>query len=163
MSATEQRQNTTIAPGKRTTPFGAIENPNLVSTLPAKGVLRVDSLACLKTIWGDNILMSRQHLYEIVSGTVSDEVLRKLLVSYYNRYAAFANYVDSKFFFEEQNESFLRRIIRPARALIDEYAQSAIARSKWYRGTYLGTHCDYLYFLFQGETTPDFEESCRLC
>ena len=97
MSVTKMSPSMMTASGKRTTPFGAVENPGLLLNLPDKVILRVDTLACLKEMWGENILMARQHLYELVAGTVSDSDFQELITSYYKRYAAFANYVDEKY------------------------------------------------------------------
>mgnify|MGYP000599325118 CR=1 FL=1 len=94
MSVTKMSPSMMTASGKRTTPFGAVENPGLLLNLPDKVILRVDTLACLKEMWGENILMARQHLYELVAGTVSDSDFQELITSYYKRYAAFANYVE---------------------------------------------------------------------
>lgn len=76
MSVTKMSPSMTTVSGKRITPFGAMENPELLLNLPDKIILRVDTLSCLKELWGDNILMARQHLYELVAGTVSDEDFR---------------------------------------------------------------------------------------
>lgn len=148
MSAMEQRQAGMTASGVRITPFGAEENPDLLETLPETGVVRIDTLTCLEQLWGANILMSRQHLYELVSGDVTDEEFRLLISSYYKRFAAFANYVDEKYLFEDESVPLLIRIIKPVREMIDAYSESLIARSKQWGGKYLGKHCDYLYFLF---------------
>lgn len=163
MSVTKTSLNTMTASGKRTTPFGATEHPDLLQHLPDKLVLRVDTLSCLKELWGDNILMARQHLYELVAGTVSDLDFQELIISYYKRYAAFANYVDEKYLFGEKTQPLVVRIIEPARDVIKDYEQRLIAISRQYGGEYLGSHQDYAYFAFRTEYMPKFEESCRIC
>lgn len=162
MSVTKTSLNTTTASGRQT-PFGATENPGLLLSLPDKIVLRVDTLSCLKELWGDNILMARQHLYELVAGTVPDVDFQGLITSYYKRYSAFANYVDEKYLFGEKSLPLVVRIIEPARTTIREYEQRLIAISRQYGGEYLGNHQDYAYFSFRTEFLPEFEESCRIC
>lgn len=163
MSATEMSPSMTTASGKRITPFGAVENPTLLQNLPDKTILRVDTLACLKELWGDNILMARQHLYELVSGTVSDRDFQELITSYYKRYSAFANYVDEKYLFGERTLPLVVRIIQPAREAIQDYEQCLIAISRQAGGKYLGSHQDYAYFAFRTDYFPKFEESCQIC
>ena len=163
MSVTKMSPSMTTASGKRTTPFGAVENPELLLNLPDKVILRVDTLSCLKELWGDNILMARQHLYELVAGTVSDEAFQGLITSYYKRYSAFANYVDEKYLFGEKSLPLVVRIIEPARAAIKEYEQRLIAISRQYGGQYLGNHQDFAYFAFKHTSLPEFEESRRIC
>ena len=164
MYLTKQSPNTMIVSGKRTTPFGAQEDPTILQKLPNKIVVRVDTLACLKSLWGANILMARQHLYEMVSGTVSDEDFRDLITSYYKRYSAFANYVDEKYLFEDQDIPLLVRVINPAREAIKEYEKRIIAITRSHRGEFLGNDKDYVYVAFTHEgQVPNFEESKRVC
>lgn len=163
MSVTKLSPSMTTVSGKRTTPFGAKENQDLLNDLPDRVVLRVDTLSCLKEMWGDNILMARQHLYELVAGTVSDSDFQVLITSYYKRYSAFANYVDEKYLFGEKSLPLVVRIIEPARTAIAEYEQRLIAISRQYGGHYLGNHQDYAYFAFKNDYLPEFEESCRIC
>ena len=147
MSVTKMSPSMMTASGKRTTPFGAVENPGLLLNHPDKVILRVDTLACLKEMWGENILMARQHLYELVAGTVSDSDFQELITSYYKRYAAFANYV-----------------IGPARDCIKQYEERLIAQCQMRRGRYIGSHQDFAYFAFNtADHLPEFEESCRVC
>lgn len=155
--------NTTIVSGRQTTPFGAVEDPSLLQGLPEKGVLRVDTLSCLKEIWGDNILMGRQHLYRLVSGKVSDAEFQELLVSYYKRYSAFANYVDEKYLFGDTNIPLVTRIIKPAREAIGEYTKTVMRVGRIYSGTYLGNHQDFVYLAFTSDLLPEFDGGCRLC
>lgn len=163
MSVTKTSPSTMMTSGQRTTPFGAQENPNLLLSLPDKIILRVDTLSCLKELWGENILMSRLHLYKLVAGTVTDVEFQGLITSYYRRYSAFANYVDDKYYFGEKSLSLVSRIIDPARDVIRNYEQRVIAISRQYGGEYLGNHQDYAYFAFRNEHLPEFEESCRVC
>lgn len=162
MSVTNKPQSMTTASGIRITPFGATENPALVRQLPSDGVVCVDTLARLKDLWGANILSSRQHLYRMVSGDVSDEVFSSLLVSYYKRFSAFANYVDEAYLFEDRNLPLVQRIMGPARAAIREYEAQLKHTCNTYCGEYLGNHQDYAYFRFRGEIPPAFKE-LRVC
>lgn len=163
MSVTKQSPSTTTVSGQRTTPFGAVENPELLNRLPNKVVLRVDTLVGLKEVWGDNILMARQHLYELVAGTIADTAYQDLIISYYKRYSAFANFVDEKYLFEEKDRPLVARIIEPARQEIKRYSDYAVAVCKLYGGQYLGSHQDYAFFAFPSEKLPELEGSTRLC
>lgn len=163
MSITKIHQSSMTASGQRMTPFGAMENPALLENLPTANVLRVDTLACLKEVWGDNILMARPHIYAMVSGSVSDARFSELLTSYYKRYSAFANYVDEKFLFEDPNIPLVARIIGPVRRSIRSYEECIIDSCKRFGGTYLGNHQDYAYFAFKSNRFPELEESWCLC
>lgn len=164
MSATKLQSTTTVS-GKRMTPFGAVEDPEVLTHLPGSNVVRVDALCCLREMWGDNILMSRQHLYEIVSGDVCDKTFQELISSYYRRYAAFANYADEKYLFESATTPFVTRLIAPARKAIDARAASAHSLLMSFGYTYLGTHQDYWYYQCPEHTSviPALEGVERIC
>ena len=159
----KQQQNTTTVSGIQITPFGAVENPILLKNLPDKDVYKVDALACLQELWGENILMARQHLYELVSGVTSDEEFQELISSYYKRYAAFANYVDDKYLFGDENVPLIMRIIAPARVLIKENMEGIIRLCKIYGGKYLGVHKDYVYVQLSDENPPTIWKCERVC
>lgn len=163
MSVTNLSPSTTTVFGPRTTPFGAVEHPRLLLNLPNKVVLRVDHLTSLKEIWGEDILTSRQQLYALVAGTISDSGYQDLISSYYVQYSAFANYVDEKYFFEDQSLPLLSRIIEPARSVIQDYAERVEQVCRRYGGKLLGTHQDYSYYVFPSETLPELEGSERIC
>ena len=163
MLVMDKQPSTMIASGIRTTPFGAREDPTLLTRKKYKTVCRVDTLACLKEIWGENILSARQHLYELVSGTVSDEDFQALITSYYKRYSAFANYVDEKYLFESKDIPLLARIIQPARERIRTYEFHLLDMCKGYRVHYIGNHQDYAFFEVRGDHIPPFEESKIIC
>ena len=80
------------------------------------------------------------------------------------RYAAFANYVDEKYLFGEQQLPLVFRIIGPARDCIKQYEERLIAQCQMRRGRYIGSHQDFAYFAFNtADHLPEFEESCRVC
>lgn len=118
----------------------------------------------LKSMFGDSILMSREHLYKLVSGPDSDELFRSLLTSYYKRYYAFANYVDNQYVFEDQSVPLVVRIIQPVRNQIDECAASAKRLCQIYGGKHLGNDKDYSYFWFDNtDLLPSIEGGRLLC
>jgi len=163
MSVTNKSLSMTTQYGKLITPFGAVEDPSVPQMKKGDIVLKIDTLKCLKDLWGANILTARQHVYKLVAGTVSDDEFQQLLVSYYRRYQAFANYVDEKYLFEEKDTPLVVRIIKPVRAAIDAYEHRLIVQCSQCGGTYLGNSHDYAYFSFKHENLPEFEESTRLC
>lgn len=145
------------------TPFGAIENPQVLELIKGKNVLRIDTLESLKILWGKNILLSRNHLYRMISGNVSDEEFQKLLASYYKRYSAFANYCDKEFIFGDRNIPFVVRIIGPCRKRINEYSAHYKCLCRSSKGLYLGSHQDYDFFDFGKEQIPEVFGGDILC
>lgn len=130
------------------TRFGAIEtsNPNLYRT-PIKGkrIYELDTLVVLKEIWGDNILQSRRNTYKIVSGKCSDIEYRQLLQSYYRKYAAFTNYVNNAFLFGDRTVPEIRRLVLPARDLVDNYASMLMEEIANRSMKFLMRTHDYIY------------------
>lgn len=154
----DRNQKSTMTPcGPQTTPFGAVENPFLLDSLRGNNnyLYRVDLLYSLQNLWGENICNSRQHLYEIVAGTVSDTQLQELLLSYYKRFSAFANYVDTAYLFGDSKVPLLQRVLGPARECISAYQQRVQSICRQYGGEFHGLDMDYAYFSFPGPNFPD--------
>lgn len=145
------------------TPFGAVEDCNLLGVLPTSNVTLVDTLTVLKDIWGENILEQREKLYQIVSGACSDEVFRELITEFYITYPAFSNYVDEVYLFEDQNVALVSRIIQPIRARIEDYKAAIHKHCKLYTGEFLGEHQDYVFVSFSGELRPHYDGSVEIC
>lgn len=143
--------------GKRITPFGAVEDPTIPLSLKGKKVLRIDTLTCLKELWGENILLSRKHLYKMVSGNATDAEFQKLVASYYRRFAAFANYCDRVYLFEDQGTPLTTRIIKPCREKIEAHMERCVSKCEIYQGKYLGSNKDYAYFEFATDNIPNME------
>ena len=117
----------------------------------------------LKNYFGDNILSSRQHLYILLSGPGSDQELQALLMSYYKRYMAFANYVDNQYLFEDQSKPLIQRIIYPIRCIIQDYEAQIIRQCERRNGEYLGNDRDYAYFKFPEKGRLPNIEGSTLC
>ena len=145
------------------TPFGSVEDCNLLNTLPENNVTRVDTLSALEGIWGENILEQREKLYKIVSGTCSDEEFRSLITEFYTTYAAFSNFVDEVYLFEDHNIPLVTRIIQPARNRINAMKSMIQTQCRTYSGQIHGEHQDYVYISFTGPLRPKYERSEEIC
>ena len=143
---------------QRETRFGAIEtsHPTLYKNpIPGKKIYEVDMLECLKEIWGDNILLARSLTYKLVSGSCSDDEYRALLSSYYRKYAAFTNYVNSALLFGDRSVPKITKLVVPARTLINSYTDKALIQIKDSGAKFLMRTHDYVYCSFP-------EQSCAV-
>lgn len=150
------------------TRFGAVESnvPSLYDKpVPNKKIVRVDILDILCDYWGETILMSRDKVYRLVSGSINDDKYRDLLCSYYLKYSSFCNYVTEKYIFGDKDVPLIRRIIEPAREIIslhkNEVCNTLIAAG----GKYLMETHDYVYFAFASNNTsiPDVRGMIVIC
>lgn len=148
------------------TRFGAkeIDKPTLYDKpIPGKVIVKVDTLDILKDIWGVTILMSRDKVYRLVSGNVSDEEYRALICSYYRKYSSFCNYVTDKYIFGDKNIPLVRRIIEPARELISLHTDEVIRILEQSGGKYLTTTHDYLYYAYMHDKIPEVRGMTLIC
>lgn len=148
------------------TRFGVSESPlkyHFDQPLEGRHILRVDTLAVLKQVWGENILMSRDPVYSLVSCNVDDDTYRNILTSYYYRFAAFANYVDEKYLFAGDDTPLITRLIKPVRELIDDYTIAVTKRVQERNGSLLLRSHDYLYFEFKTAKYPVVDEGKIIC
>lgn len=141
------------------TPFGMKEidllNP-YENGVKDKFIVKVDLLLTLRDLWGDNIMGHRTQLYKILSGTLEDsEAYGELLASFYKRFAAFANYCDGQYFFGDNTQPILMRIVNPALDVVQKYEQDLINRYQGGGSKYLVTTHGYAYFSFSYQ--PDLE------
>lgn len=115
-----------------------------------KTILRVDLLECLKTLWGEGLLLGREYAYILVSGDgVDDAHYREILTSCYKRFAAFANYCDECYFFGDQTLSLHERFLSPVKELIEN--ERSILSSY---GKVLGESEGYMYLAFPKDEYP---------
>lgn len=142
------------------TRFGAIETtvPQLYKNpISGKVIYEIDTLEILKEIWGANILMSRDYTYKLVSGSCSDEEYRRLLQSYYKKFAAFSNYVNAAFLFGDPGTARIRRLTEPARKLIDSYSDLVIAEVDAKGAKLLMRTHDYIYCALPAQSSSRLE------
>ena len=129
--------------------FGTVVTnyPNLYEN-PIKGktIYKVDLLTCLKDLWGSNILMSRDYTYYLVSGNCSDEKYKSIIKSYYRKFIAFGNYINHIFIFGDKSIPYIRRIVEPARSLLNEYYDIVCEDITINGGKYLMRTNEYVYF-----------------
>lgn len=148
------------------TRFGALETnmPNLYDQ-PIKGqiTIKIDTLDILCDIWGENILMSRDKVYTLLSGNTTDERYRAILMSYYRKYAAFCNYVTDKYIFGDSKVPLIRRIVEPARCMVNEHAEQVKGVMKFDGCTYLMQSHDYLYYLLPNDSRPKIRGAIFIC
>lgn len=164
MSLQETPGLQTTHSGQRTTPFGARENPGLQErTMAFPNILRVDLLVALRDIWGEDIVADRDTLYRLVSGDCTDEELQELLCKYYEESAAFANYCDEQWCFGDNSETFLYRIIKPARDLIEKYRNIITGTLRANKCICHGEDQDYMYLQCLSQYVPSYEGGEKLC
>lgn len=143
------------------TRFGAIETnyPQLyASPIDKRVICRIDTLESLKDIWGENILMSRELTYSLVSGNCSDEQYHKILQSYYVKFASFTNYVNYTFLFGDTNIPAIKRLIDPIRKIIDDYTEELLEEIKNTGGKFLMRTHDYIYCAYSIKNEPSFDK-----
>lgn len=146
--------------GQRTTPFGAVESPEVLEVVKTmSGVYRLDLLKALRNIWGANILRYRCQLYKLVSGTCSDVELRQYLKFFYLRYPAFGNFVTQAYYFGDQEKTLLQRIIEPARECVDNALKFYTADGC----EVVGQHADYIYFVPTKDDAPIMRGAEPVC
>lgn len=146
--------------GQRITPFGAVETPGLMESVDENTIVyRVDLLSALQNLWGQGILRCRNQLYKLVSGTCSDTELRQYLKFFYLRNPAFSNFVTREYYFGNQGVPLVRRIIEPAREVIQKYREELEAKGF----DVLGLDSDYLYLKVDTEGTPDIKGAEQVC
>ena len=86
-----------------------------------KFIVKVDLLECFKDAWGENILLARDNIYELVSGDTTDERFAGLMCTYYKTHAAFANCISLMSVFGNQNISLLERFKEFTKGMLDNY------------------------------------------
>lgn len=137
------------------TRFGALEmsEPELYHTpIKDKSVYRIDTLACLREVWGYNILASRDITYKMISGSCTDDELSKIMVSYYDRFSGFRDYVNQKYLFEDNSAGLIFRVVGPIRNYIDTYTKDVLHKlSDISAKVVMRTH-DYVYFVLPNTT-----------
>ena len=147
--------------GQLTTPFGATENQTLRESVKSKeNVYRFDLLTPMQETWGPLVLKYRDKLYKLVSGTCTDIELRQYLIYFYLRSPAFSNFVTFKFYFDDPDIPFIRRIVTPARDMVKAQARIMINKVYTEGGKPLGIDMDYLYAVMPKGFVP--VEGCEL-
>lgn len=129
--------------------FGAIEtSPTTLYQNPIKNkhVFQIDTLNVLEKMFTRRILMSRELTYMLISGSCTDERWREIMVSYYTRFDAFAQYVNDKVLFSSNNIATWFAIIDPLRTQIDTYAEAVMTYMADNGAKFLMRTHDYLYY-----------------
>lgn len=149
---------------EKLTPFGSIETtkPKLYEKAPCPNnniinVLRIDLLACLKPLWGANILMSRDSVYKVVSGACSDQELKKALKSLALAYTGYVNYCDKQYLFGNKNRSIITNIIEPIRQRIESYYDYIVLNKEGAYKILMRTH-EYVYIGSPKRIDVDYDE-----
>lgn len=146
--------------GKRTTPFGAVENPGLLTSANRQNTIhRVDLLTVLKHIWGESIMKCRAQLYKLVSGSCTDIELHQYLKFFYLRCPSFSNFVTREYYFGDQSKPLIRRIIEPARDRINSYHDQLCKLDI----DVIGVDEDYIYFYATNGLPTSIEEVAEVC
>lgn len=145
MSQATEPLRTMTAYGKRTTPFGAEENPVVLERTKGRNAYRIDLLLALREIWGDLVVSQRSALYSLVSGSCSDTQLQQICRYFYTRSTAFSNYANYAHFFGDPDTPYICRLVRPARQLIQQEYERASVDAVSTGCVVLGTDHDYLY------------------
>lgn len=115
--------------------------------ISGKVILRVDTLECLRGIFGDSCFIYRDSLYNLLSGNSTD--INRVFASYYRRYVGLTNYVNNEFSFGDDESPLLNRVIESLRDKIDSYRNDVFELLNNRGGKYLVTTHDYIYFAFK--------------
>ena len=119
--------------------------------IEGKTIVKVDLLNSLSDKWGENMLRDRRRVYQLVSGDgVSDHDYRRILTSFYKRFAAFANYCDDCYYFGDVSKSLHARFLEP----IHEYLNTEREIFHCYGGRFLAESEGYMYFAFNKGMQP---------
>jgi hypothetical protein len=107
--------------------------------------------------------MSRDKVYKLVSGNITDEEYRKLICSYYSKYASFANFIDDKYIFGDKSVPLIARITEPVRKMIDDYTNEVKSSLNSAGGKYLMESHDYIYYSFKHKEYPKLKGMDIIC
>lgn len=150
---------------EKITPFGSIETtlPKLYETCPYVNnnlitIIRIDLLACLKEIWGENILLSRNTLYNFISGKGTDEDLRHNMKALAMSYTAFVNYCDRQYMDDDHGRTFLDKVLTPVRERIENYYQQIVITKEGKYKILMRTH-EYVYIGSPKSIKVDYDEA----
>lgn len=124
---------------EKTTIFGAIEtnHPKLYAKpVYAKDVtvniIEIDAQYCLHSILDDRMFNSRDHLYALISGSLEPDMItenslfasyRRLFISYYKRFKAFTNMVDTEYYFGDK-DNLIPATVKPLQQEVNNYIKS---------------------------------------
>ena len=135
------------------TRFGMLKTLNISlyqRPVPNKVILKVDLLDCLKSVWGNGMLLGRQYAYTLLSGDgVDDDTYRDILTSCYKRFAAFANYCDECYYFGDQTQPLHERFLKGVTELVDKEREIVSGY-----GRVLAESEGYLYLAFSQGQVP---------
>lgn len=116
--------------------------------IPNKIILRIDTLDCLRSLLGDECYMYRDFLYAILAGEDPVYDVNKLLASFYRKYPKFTEYVNDKYFYGNDSESMVDKVLKPLREKVNEYRAERVNYITGVGGKYLIQTHDFLYFAF---------------
>ena len=119
--------------------------------IAGKTIVKIDLLQCLADIWGDNVLFDRKRVYQLVSGDgISTKDYKRILTSFYKRFAAFANYCDDCYYFGDLSKPLHARFLEPLTQRIS--TEREIVHS--YGGKFLAESEGYMYVAFPKRSQP---------
>lgn len=131
-------------------PFGVpeISCPTIYDTpLSNKFILRIDLLAPLTRLMGDECMRNRAKLYELVSGNTVEP--RKLLKSYYSKFPMFREFVNDEFYFGDTSKDIYDRILAHMQRTINDCANETQDACILTGGKYLVMTHDFLYYAYK--------------
>ena len=122
-------------------------NPYVEPLTNKKKLVVIDMLECMRDIWGDSILLSRDNIYALVSGDVDDDRYRTILCTYYKTYSAFACYVDRIMIFGQRQTPFIKKFVPEVREYLNAYKEEVDAIVHTYTGSkFLLEDREYRYY-----------------
>lgn len=140
---------------QRKTRFGVSEiYPRDLYDTPIAGryIVRVDLLYALLEQWGDKWLCARETTYELVSGNRDDTACAKLLASYYRKYSAITEHVNSLYAIMGNTEKPLVTIVlHDALEQIRQYEDFVMRYLGDRGGKFLVSTHDYVYYAFRSK------------
>ena len=115
-------------------------------------IVRVDCLSALEMMWGKEIFRSRPLMITLLTGFgIGEDNYRKLVMSYYRRFKAFADYVDENILFGDPNQSFVTNLIAPIREILNAKEEAVVRELTSLGGKILITGDEYVYAAFKRE------------
>ena len=146
------------------TSFGALEitTPTIYDNpLKDRVIVRVDTLECLRSLFGDEPFLARKNLYSVVAGNGD---VPQMLSSLYRRYAKITEYVNQLYSFGELDVPLVTRVCTALRKMVNIYADETMGQLSDMGGKYLIRTHDYLYYSFAVKpNVEDIEGATVIC
>lgn len=137
------------------TPFGVMEisQPDIYEKpLQGKTIVKVDTLECLRELFGDECLLHRIFIYSILSGSEYPYDAVKVFASFYRKYPSVTSYVNDKYTYGDESLDLFKRCVLPLREMVEQYSSEMSEKLLCLGGKFLVKTHDILYFAYNDAT-----------